>query len=233
MRGTEFAVNLEKGYIHSVDHVVTLRNGLFQTVALLPGQAVSVADIFKQISMELIDHVWQDAVSLKSAAYSAEHAEMVKNSWNILVGELKANDYWDSFVRWVLSKFSLFKEIELARHIENDAHNLITFSQNELLKIYQKIKMTDLAAERDAIRGALYQFSSNDKNLQKILETIAMESLWDKIDFPNLTLENTDKILQDFSRKMTIDIDSLIKNIQQKDYTKTLPDTVKNWFSLE
>lgn len=49
VRGTVFEINLEKGYIHAVDHAVTLKNILFQQVTLFPGKIVSVFDIFKEL----------------------------------------------------------------------------------------------------------------------------------------------------------------------------------------
>ncbi len=108
----------------------------------------------------------------------------------------------------ILSWFDAFKDIKIMEAISSlDINQISEYSQAELMSFYQKFKIGDFALERDVLRGAMYQLSQADAKMQELLEILASESLWEKMEFPTLNLQNTEKILDDFGAKMTIDID--------------------------
>lgn len=49
VRGTIFSINLEKNYIYSVNHAVTLQNALWQKTLLLPDEISSLSNIFSRL----------------------------------------------------------------------------------------------------------------------------------------------------------------------------------------
>ena len=81
MRGTVFEVNLEKGYIYSVDHAVTLKNQLLQTVSLLPGKIASAYDIFTELGQNVLDTAWIEANQIKDQAYNLMRAAQMDETW--------------------------------------------------------------------------------------------------------------------------------------------------------
>jgi hypothetical protein len=58
VRGTVFEINLDRNYIHSVDHSVHLTNILGQAVTLLPGELVEATDILKKLTQATLDRAW-------------------------------------------------------------------------------------------------------------------------------------------------------------------------------
>lgn len=140
VRGTEFSINLDAGYIHSIDHSVTLQNKLFQKVTLLPGQVVSSADIFTQFGIEMIDHIWEDAVNVKDETYKATHSQEVSATWQKISGKFFEYNIWDEFVRSILKNFSAFDDLKIFETLTFHADELSKNSAEELMALYQKFK---------------------------------------------------------------------------------------------
>ena len=197
----------------------------------MPGQAVDVKNIFLQYGADLVDHVWEDAVRLKDSAYQKAHSDAVSEAFAKISGNLATTNYWNQFVEWVLSHFAAFKEIEIIRYIENDATKLASVPTEKLIAVYQKFKVAELPNERDILRGVMFHIAEADKKMQQFLETLATESLWEKLKFPTLNLENTQNILDTFSKSSTIDIDGLIHNLSTKNYAEEISASAKNWLN--
>lgn len=122
-------------------------------------------------------------------------------------------------MREILSWFDAFNDIEIMEKISSlDVSQVVEIPREKLLDFYQKFKVGDFVLERDVLRGAIHSVSSADTKMQEILETLASESLWEKLEFPSLDLKNSEKILDDFGQKMTIDIDALIQKMDEKNY---------------
>ena len=231
VRGTVFSLNLTENYIHSIDHAVMLENNFFQSSLLLPGEIVSATNIFEKLGREVLDQIWEDAMTLKNEAYKSVRADEMENAWKILAGNLLEKNYWDEFMRWILSFFDAFKELEFVRTVSSfDTDAILKIPSDALVKIYQNLKIGDFALERDIIRGAIFEISKADKAVQNWLEILSSESLWDKIQFPDLDLHNSQKILDDFAKKSAIDFDALYKNLSEKNYADEITNSLKKMF---
>ena len=231
VRGTVFSLNLTENYIHSIDHAVMLENNFFQSSLLLPGEIASASNIFEKLGREVLDQIWEDAMTLKNEAYKSVRADEMENAWKILAGNLLEKNYWDEFMRWILSFFDAFKELEFVRAVSSfDTDAILKIPSDALVKIYQNLKIGDFALERDIIRGAIFEISKADKAVQNWLEILSSESLWDKIQFPDLDLHNSQKILDDFSKKSAIDFDALYKNLSEKNYADEITNSLKKMF---
>ncbi len=112
MRGTVFEINLDANYIHSVDHSVMLSNAFGKFVTLLPGESVMANDIMKKITKGL-DTTWSTLNSLKDASYIQLRNTQLRANYSLLTGKSMAFDIWDRFVRWILSWFSAFRDIDI------------------------------------------------------------------------------------------------------------------------
>ena len=84
VRGTVFSLNLTGNYIHSIDHAVMLENNFFQSSLLLPGEIASASNIFEKLGREVLDQIWEDAMTLKNEAYKSVRADEMANAWKIL-----------------------------------------------------------------------------------------------------------------------------------------------------
>ncbi|MBB1554566.1 FecR domain-containing protein [Candidatus Gracilibacteria bacterium] len=231
VRGTVFSLNLTENYIHSIDHAVMLENNFFQSSLLLPGEIASVTNIFEKLGREVLDQIWEDAMMLKNEAYKSVRADEMGNAWKILAGNLLEKNYWDEFMRWILSFFDAFKELEFVRAVSSfDTDAILKIPSDTLTKLYQNLKIGDFALERDMIRGTLYELSKADIAVQNWLETMANDAIWDKISFPTIDLKNSEKILDELARKTTIDFDAVIKNLSTHQYSDDLGNALKKMF---
>jgi hypothetical protein len=93
VRGTVFDINLDAGYIHSVDHVVSLKNSFFQSVEVMPGEVISAFDIFKKLASSAIDTTWQQANILRDEAYGALRAARLTEAWDTLAGSAMSDNW--------------------------------------------------------------------------------------------------------------------------------------------
>lgn len=231
VRGTVFSLNLTENYIHSIDHAVMLENNFFQSSLLLPGEIVSATNIFEKLGREVLDQIWEDAMTLKNETYKSVRADEMARAWEILAGNVLEKNYWDEFVRWILSFFNAFKELEFVRTIESlDAEAILKIPSDTLIKLYQNLKIGDFVLERDVIRGAMFEISKADKAVQNWLEVLSSESLWDKMQFPNLDLHNSQKILNDFAKNSALDLDAIFKNLSEKNYVDEVTNSLKKMF---
>lgn len=58
VRGTIFEINLDRDYIHSVDHGVALSDARGQAITLLPGELVQATNILKKLTTATLDRAW-------------------------------------------------------------------------------------------------------------------------------------------------------------------------------
>lgn len=236
VRGTEFSINLVNDYIHSVDHSVSLENKSFNifannSVIILPGEIVWAKNILQKLTSEVLDSAWEYSSNIRNSDYIKQHSEIVKSSWEKISGNLTKNNYWDIFVRKILSYFNSFNDLEIAKKINSlDISQVSEIPTEFLLKYYQKFKIWDFVKERDILRWAMYQVAELDKNFAKIINILATESLWDKLNFPTLNLENSTQILNNYSNQTSVLIDKVIKDLWKKDYSQEIRNSIENWF---
>lgn len=232
VRGTVFSVNLEQNYIHSIDHIVALKNSLFQSVLLLPGEIASAGNIFEKLTRDVLDMAWEQANAVKDAAYKSAYIQEMTAAFEKIRGNLTTVNYWDVLVRSVLSYFDAFKELEMVQKISSlDIEAMTEVPTQYLLKWYQKLKIGDFAGERDVIRGTLFRLSEADAGIQQFLETLVSESVWDKLQFPSLDLSNADMILSKYGAQFSLDPTVLIENLSSKKYGEELQKSIQSLFS--
>lgn len=176
--------------------------------------------------------MWEKSVQIKNELYEQKYLQEISSAWEKLMGKIAEKSWWDEFMRWVLSWFNAFRDIALFEQVSSlDIGKIAEYSHNELLALYQKLKIGNFALERDMLRGAVYQIAQADAKMQEILEILATESLWDKMSFPTLDLQNAEQILNDFSKKMTIDWKAVYKNLSEKDYSAEVLKSLENFFT--
>ncbi len=221
VRGTVFSIDLEHEYIHAVEHAVTVKNRLFQSRTVLPDEAVSTIDIFKNISLAAVDRTWEEFNKLQDVAYEALRETSLDGTWNKLAGSAQGVfEWWDRLVRKILGNFDMFRDIKVAEELKSlDATAIMNMPQEMLLEWYQKTKSENLLPIRDMIRGELAGIFE-EKGLDKYSQMMTLEAIWDKEKFGAFSLENADKLISKYAEKMNIDLDTFWKSLTEENYTE-------------
>lgn len=84
VRGTVYEINLEKKYIHSVNHSIALSDGLGRANTLLPGDVVATTDIMKKLTQLAIDAAWNQMNILRDATDAVVHSAQAKKTLDVL-----------------------------------------------------------------------------------------------------------------------------------------------------
>jgi hypothetical protein len=156
VRGTVFEINLDGNYIHSIDHSVTLSNSIGQLVTLLPGDAVAANNILTKIQTKL-DAAWISTNTLADQVFMTARNTRLRDIYTQLSSSSGGIfDFWDRFVRWVLSFFSGFDSISIISAISSGhLADMADMSRATVMRWYQSFQSTDFVQERDQFRGAI------------------------------------------------------------------------------
>lgn len=80
-------------------------------MSLLPGELVSIQNIFKKLGKEVVDQAWNTMNQARDVLFLNEHGANLQKQINILSGQ--SSNYWDRFVRWILSFIPKFDELSI------------------------------------------------------------------------------------------------------------------------
>ncbi len=193
VRGTIYEINLEKKYIHSVNHSVALSDGIGQVNTLLPGDIVATTDIMKKLTQLALDSAWTQMNIVRDAADAAIHSAQAKKSLDIL---REARGVYDWFVRWILSFFGAFRDIQVVESLEKAiSGSTIEIPREYALKWYQRFQDTDFVEQRENIRATLiHTWTHGDE----MIDTLARGAIWDRISFSGMTLQSTDALIKQY-----------------------------------
>ena len=139
MRGTIYEINLDKGYIHAINHAVSLRDSSNKQIILMPGDIVDSENILLKRGGELLDNTWLHLNMEYDAAYEAFRTSKVSLSKRENSGKMA--EWYDQSIRWILKHFSAFKELNIEEILTQDnTFNLEQYTPRILLKYYQRIQ---------------------------------------------------------------------------------------------
>lgn len=147
-----YEINLDKKYIHSVNHGIALSDGIGRSNTILPGEIVATSDIMKKLSQTVIDMTWVQMNTIQDAADNLIRSEQVKNSLNLLSS---AKGGFDSFVRWILSFFSSFRDIRVVESFQSLSGLTMEIPREYMLKWYQRFQSPELVDQREHIRATI------------------------------------------------------------------------------
>jgi len=195
---------------------VTLDGGFLKgIVMLMPGEAVLATDILQKITTQL-DTAWISVNEIKDAAYTTLRDTQLRATYSILTGQSKIFDIWDRFVRWILSWFSAFRDIDIITAMSSgDISYLKTISQNAIMKWYQAFQSKDFIQERDQIRGSIMSLVSGFTGGDQIIDILTRGSMWDMGSATGFTLQNAQSLLDTYAKKTGTTFDAILINIKQ------------------
>ncbi len=197
VRGTTFEINLDNKYIQAVHHSTQLSDNSGKSIELFPGELVDSENIWIQKGREFIDTTWNGWNTLSDAAYEELRAINVKAHLDIFREKTHAYLSLDRLTEKVLSYFPGFESIDITRYLESgDTGSLASFSEQTLLKYYQRISGVALPEYRDTIRGTLLSKINDIDASQELKNLLERANLWESIDAGKI-LPSAEKFLKD------------------------------------
>ncbi len=217
VRGTVFEINLDANYIRSLNHSISLKNSFGSVVTLMSGEAVRANNIFEKISTGF-DTAWISINQSKDAIYMNARDAKLRGTYMLLAGKSSVLEFWDRFVRWVLSWFSAFRDIEIIRAISSwDVSYIMNIPQNAVMKWYQTFQGPEFVMERDQIRGIIMTMKDTFLNGDKIIESLVSWAMWDTMSSSGITLVNAQWLLENYAQKTGITLDMLNQKLNNLD----------------
>lgn len=223
VRGTVFEINLDKNYIHSVDHSVALSDGFGRTATMLPGDIVSAWDILTKLGQDALDTAWAQFNILQDTADNLLHSAQMEKSLGLLK---QAGSIWDRFVRWVLSFFGAFQDIQILETLSNpDGSKVMNMPKEYLLKWYQRFQDGQFIEERENIRAIV---AKTWNGWDEYIDAIARGAIWDKISFSGMTLESSDALITTYTKKLDDAAKWVLKVVPVSDLQNKAKETLRN-----
>lgn len=223
VRGTVFDINLGRNYIHSVDHSVSLSDGLGRVATLLPGDIASTQDILKRLGTAALDSAWIELNILQDTAENLIHSAQIEKSINFLK---QVDNIWDRFVRWILSFFSAFKDIKILESLGNmDAKNMVDIPKEYILKWYQRFQDTKFVQERENIRTLI---TKTWTSWDTYIDAIARGALWDKMNFSWMTLKSADTLIGTYAKTIDTKIQWVLNVVPVPELQSKAKETLRS-----
>ncbi len=138
----------------------------------MPGESVRASNILEKVTNEL-DTAWISINQSKDAIYIAARDTKLRGTYILLAGKKSIFEFWDRFVRSILSGFSAFQDIEIIRAIKSgDISHIMNLPQDTVMKWYQTFQGPEFVQERDTIRGTIVSMKDTLLNGDKIIDSL-------------------------------------------------------------
>ncbi len=225
VRGTIYEINLEKHYIHAVNHAVSLRDTWDKDVLLMPGELVDSENIWVIRSKDILDQAWTQINAHYDAAYTSLRTSLV----NIQVKNSGISGLYDRSVRWILKHFSAFEAINVQDLIDTDNIAMLRASSERVLfEYYQRIQWLSYNVSRDTLRTALYeQASQAGSGMESLLSNLQMGALWESLDTGDL-LPGARKILNTWSEQLWENLENLKTLLTKQTFSDEIKASLRN-----
>lgn len=211
VRWTVYDIDISRWYIRSIDHSVILSDSQWNTMSLLPGELVSIQNIFKKLGKEVVDQAWNTMNQARDVLFLNEHGANLQKQINILSGQ--SSNYWDRFVRWILSFIPKFDELSILESLvlKKWSLNDLDISKEHILSIYQKLQDTKFVQERDSLRSYLESKWTSIWMSSDQFQVFTRGALWDAITFSGITLQWADSMVKDYTKTLDAQIQSVMR----------------------
>lgn len=208
IRGTVFEINLEKGYIHTIDHGVSIEpieSGINSTGGIfVPAGWIVSTDAQKTLGKERLDEAWNianttaDIVYLKNRS-EATRKEMALNLvWKNVMSELKTSVQEANVDAYENVSMKVFERIMRDGEGEKKQTNLMNLYQ----KLYGLENTSDILEVKILLRDAIIDGSDGEKQ-KNFLDDFARSILYDIWDVsPNDThIQGLHKKLEEYIQR--------------------------------
>jgi hypothetical protein len=229
VRGTVFEINLDRNYIHSVDHSVHLTNILGQAVTLLPGELVEATDILKKLTQATLDRAWWEYNRVQDNAERLLQSVSIEKSLERLNGTFGLGSFWDGFVRFFLKQIPLFSDIRLMEQIRWIwKYTPESISIEDAMHWYQHLQDTKFIQERESIRILLEKEFQNQSSGSIYIEALARSALWDRMSFSGMELKSADIYINMYAKEVDKKIQWVLRVIPASELQNKARETLRS-----
>ena len=227
VRGTIYEINLDKGYIHAINHAVSLRDSSNKQIILMPGDIVDSENILLKRGGELLDNTWLHLNMEYDAAYEAFRTSKVSLSKRENSGKMA--EWYDQSIRWILKHFSAFKELNIEEILTQDnTFNLEQYTPRILLKYYQRIQWLAIGESTDSLRIAIYEQAAKSGSwMEWFMQNMRMWALWESLDSWRV-LPGARKILNAGSEQLGESLNSLKTILTKQSYSDEIKKSLRS-----
>jgi hypothetical protein len=86
VRGTQFAINLDRGYLQTASHAVDITDADGAILTTVPaGKSVSTASIFDLIASESLDSTWEALNTASDAIIAQERVQKLQSDLRVIM----------------------------------------------------------------------------------------------------------------------------------------------------
>jgi hypothetical protein len=105
VRGTQFAINLDRGYLQTASHAVDITDAEGAILTTVPaGKSVSTSSIFDLIASESLDNTWETLNTASDAIIAQERVQKLQSDLRVL---MKDPTLLVRFQTWIRSLFGI------------------------------------------------------------------------------------------------------------------------------
>jgi hypothetical protein len=231
VRGTVFEINLEKNYIHSVDHSVRLTNTIGQAVTLLPGELVEASNILKKLTQDVLDRAWGEYNRVRDQAEILVRNLMTEQTISLLWGDKEYATFWHDIVRSILKYIPGFQDIRVLEDILEASTSISTdVSVDGVMRWYQRFQDTKFVQERENIRALLEQSVQTQSGASRYLETLARSALWDRMSFSGMELKSADTYINTYAKEVDKTLQGVLRVVPASELQNKARETLRSFF---
>ncbi|EKD44674.1 MAG: hypothetical protein ACD_71C00050G0003 [uncultured bacterium (gcode 4)] len=238
VRGTIFEVNLDRKYIHTIDHSVSIEDLKSHTGSILiVAGGIFDTDTRKRRIQSEIDAIWNKANSDADIIYLNERMESLKKE---ILGRLGKENYLETF----LQKIGLQKsQSSLEALITGDENGWIQFenemrsggNSGKLMDIYQSIyglqNSKEIINTKMKLRNLIIETAPADEK-KVFLDDFAQSTLydsWNALKIGSGSIEWLEEKLEEYVKQgADKDLINALKNAARQESIQELNDTLES-----
>lgn len=234
VRGTIYEINLDRYYIHAVNHAVELHDGKNNAVTLFPGEVVAASNILQKLSRDILDQGWNLINEYADIEYIEKRTTEVHARIKSLAHE---KNIFDRAIRWMLSFFPRFDTLRVARALEEGKWSLTsvaeTVSTDTLVKWYQEIGWTEIPSDiKQALRETILEKATPEEK-KKLEWWLLYGAIWDQFSLSGSALGQEMRQFIEEVGKSVPEAEKLYNELKQNIQLDTLREDaisrIKSW----
>lgn len=227
VRGTIYEINLERGYIHAVNHAVTLRDSSAKSLILMPGELVDSENIWIKKWKKILDNAWVHINTEYDKAYVLLRSSQVTSS--LIEASHNIFTWYDWCIRWILGHFDTFQMLRIEDRLrDGDTISLARYTPDFLMSYYQRIQGLPASISGDTLRSVLYeQVQKSGSWMQWLLSSLRMGALWESLDTGEL-LPGARKILNTQTELIGENLDNLQTILTKQHFSDEIEKSLRH-----
>ncbi len=205
VRGTVFDINLDKNYVHTESHAVTIQDEKGVYITSIPaGKVVSAESVLEVQETSTLDTGWQNFNDQKDVLLNEERIKKIEER----LAQFGRAPSWIADIQYRIRNFFGFDAFKLPLQIvktssgftlQIDQNKITSKNTSELLALYEQVSLLQASPEtldaKVVLRDSILQILP-EKERKKYSESFARSSLFDSWDAIQKNLPNSALLLR-------------------------------------